>query len=554
MAHFNPRYTGIKCLIFLIVAVCVLCATINPAWTAQTACAGPEAADYASHWAKDYICTLMDEGLLTGYPDGSFRPDATITRQEFAAILARAKGYKVTTDRPPHFCDVGPELWSYDSIQALVEAGIFSRDDFGEAFNPSLPVTRAEIAMMLVRASELEKEVNKKASLASFVDPIPAWASGYVTVALNHGLVTGYGDGTFRPAGRATRAEAGLMVLRMLDPKVRPATWVERYTYPSKTGTNTVKVIRVNFNRDDIQIRPALAGTIRETASLGAIAQNAGAIAAINGTYFSAYSNADGDLGEPYNALAIDGHWVHGQMQGTCLGITWDKRVIMDPIRMLGDGYTNGCGGRWGVWSWNHNSPNIIGVFDSYRGETTQMTGGVTYTVRDGQVISKGGPDVPVPKGGYVIFVSDSMMREWTDEFFPIGGKVEVKMRFTDHKDQTYPNSWEWQQIQHAIGCGPRLVTAGIVTVNPVAERYTEEKQTTLSCNRGGVGVTTDNIVSFVTCTSLTPQEFGELMADLGNWNAMQMDSGGSSALWYDGAYLTGPGRNVNNGLVVIQE
>ncbi|MGI6662178.1 MAG: phosphodiester glycosidase family protein [Bacillota bacterium] len=42
-------------------------------------------------------------------------------------------------------------------------------------------------------------------------------------------------------------------------------------------------------------------------------------------------------------------------------------------------------------------------------------------------------------------------------------------------------------------------------------------------------------------------------MLDLGCWNAMQMDSGGSSALWYDGQYLTGPGRKINNGLVVIQ-
>jgi exopolysaccharide biosynthesis protein len=96
-------------------------------------------------------------------------------------------------------------------------------------------------------------------------------------------------------------------------------------------------------------------------------------------------------------------------------------------------------------------------------------------------------------------------------------------------------------------------VTNGVVTVNPVAERYTEDKQNTLAANRGAVGVTSDNIVMFVTCTSLTPQAFGEAMLDLGSWNAMQVDSGGSSALWYDGEYLAGPGRMINNGLLVIQ-
>jgi exopolysaccharide biosynthesis protein len=74
-----------------------------------------------------------------------------------------------------------------------------------------------------------------------------------------------------------------------------------------------------------------------------------------------------------------------------------------------------------------------------------------------------------------------------------------------------------------------------------------------MAYNRSGVGVTADNIVMLVTCSSLTPQEFGEAMADLGSLNAMQMDSGASSCLWYDGGYLTEPGRMISNALLVIQ-
>ncbi len=173
-------------------------------------------------------------------------------------------------------------------------------------------------------------------------------------MALNHGLVTGYDDATFRPNGNATRAEAGLTVLRLLDIKVRPATWVERYTYPGEMGTNTLKVVRVNFNRDDIEIRPALAGSIQENAYLEDIAKKEGALAAINGGYFSAYGGAD--LREPFNGLAIDGQWVHFQYQGTALGITWDKRIIMDPIRMAIEGSTNGRAG-----TWTHNQFVVAG-------------------------------------------------------------------------------------------------------------------------------------------------------------------------------------------------
>jgi len=496
---------------------------------------------------------MVEQGILTGYPDGTFLPDDSISREEFAAVLARAKGLKPPDSESRYFTDVGPDNWSYGNIQALAAAGIIHPVDYEGRLLPEGAIARIEIATMLVRASGLEQEVDKKAVLTTFSDPMPSWARGYATVALNHGLVTGYEDGTFRYQGQATRAEAGLMVLRMVDPTIRPATWMERYTYQGKMGANTLKVVRVNFNRDDIEIRPALAGTTREAAYLADIVGEQGAVAAINGGFFSAYNDDNGDYLEPFNALAIDGQWIHFQYQGTALGITWDGRVIMDPIRMAISGSTNGGANTWSAWSVNHTSPDIIGLFTKHRGETTNMTGGVTYTIRNGRVVSKGGPDVPIPDDGYVVFVSNSRVNKWTDGMFPVGGTVSYKVTFADHRDLPYPNTQDWESIRHAIGCGPRLVTAGSVTVNPQAEGYTEAKQTTLSANRSGVGVTSDNIVMLVTCTSLTPQEFGEAMADLGSWNAMQMDSGASSCLWYDGEYLTSPGREISNGLCVLQ-
>ncbi|MEX0975436.1 MAG: S-layer homology domain-containing protein [Bacillota bacterium] len=469
--------------------------------------------DIAGHWAAPYINQMLEKGILTGYPDGTFLPDNSISREEFAAVLARAKGLRALASASPYFADVGPDSWSYGNIQALVEAGILHPADYGGILQPGAAIRRIEIATMLVRAAGLEDETAKKADLIYFSDSVPSWAKGYVTVALNHGLVTGYEDATFRCQGQASRAEAGLMVLRLIDPKVRPATWVERYTYQGKTGINTLRVVRVNFNHDDVEIRPALAGTTQETAYLADIAGREGAVAAINGGFFSAYNDNNGDYLEPFNALAIDGQWVHFQYQGTALGITSDKRVIMDPIRMAISGSTNEGANTWSAWSVNHTSPDIIGLFTRYRGETTNMADGVTYTVRNGRVVSKGGPDVPIPDDGYVVFVSNSRVNKWTDGMFPIGGTLSYKVTFADHKDVAYPNTWDWEHIRHAIGCGPRLVTEGNVTVNPQAEGYTEAKQTTMSYNRSGVGVTSDNIVMLVTCTSLTPQEFGEAMA-----------------------------------------
>jgi hypothetical protein len=226
---------------------------------------------------------MTARGILTGYPDGTFLPDNSISRREFAAVLARAKGLQAPASDPQRFSDVTTGDWAYGSVQALVSGGILRPADYGGALHPEAPITRMEIAVMLVRAAGLEGEVSKKSTLVTFADPIPAWAAGHVTVALNHGLVAGYEDATFRASGNATRAEAGLMVLRLLDPKVRPATWVERYTYPGKSGTNTLKVVRVNFNRDDILIRPAIPSSVQDNAYLKDIAARDGAVAAING-------------------------------------------------------------------------------------------------------------------------------------------------------------------------------------------------------------------------------------------------------------------------------
>ncbi len=508
----------------------------------------PGLKDVKGHWAEEHICLMIDRNLLAGYPDNTFKPNKQITRKEFMAILARANQLENAVE-PPYFEDVIETDWAYPYIQALAQDRIIHPEDYEGKLNPNGSISRVEIAVMLVRAAGLEKECNKTSTLTTFSD-IPEWARGYVTTALNHGLITGYPSGAFGPNNSATRAEAGLMVLRLLDPKTRPAVWEERYTFAG----NTLKVVRINFNRDDIEIKPALAGKIKDTAYLADIAKQSKAIAAINGTYFSAYTNNGGDFGEPYHTLLVDGQWIHFNFSGTTMGITRDKQILMAPIRMWAQGATNGDWGNWTAWSMNHTAPNIIGIFTKYRGETTNMADGITFTVKQGKIVSKGGPDVPIPDDGYVVFVSNSKINKWTNGMFPVGGYLKYRVRFYTRDDKPYPWESDWQNVHHAIGCGPRLVTSGNVTVNPQSEGFTEAKQTTMSANRSGVGVTQDNIVMFVTCTSLTPEGFGEAMADLGAYNAMQLDGGASSCLYYDGTYLTSPGRKINNGLVVIEK
>ena len=137
--------------------------------------------------------------LLCGYPDGTFRPDAGITRAEAATLLRRATtmyGYYVRDDI---FTDV--EMWAKQSINELAAAEVVKGYPDG-TFRPNNTVTRAEFVAMLMRV------VGEQGGSSKFADVQGHWAESYIAKATEYGYISGYPDGTFRPDANITRAEA----------------------------------------------------------------------------------------------------------------------------------------------------------------------------------------------------------------------------------------------------------------------------------------------------------------------------------------------------------
>jgi exopolysaccharide biosynthesis protein len=89
--------------------------------------------------------------------------------------------------------------------------------------------------------------------------------------------------------------------------------------------------------------------------------------------------------------------------------------------------------------------------------------------------------------------------------------------------------------------------------VDPVSEGFSSEKILTYSMARSAVGVTKDNKLLLVTVNSATIGELAEIMKSLGAYNAMNLDGGASSGLYYKGSYLTTPGRELSNALVIYE-
>lgn len=171
---------------------------------------GYSLSDIAGHWAVDYINELVSLGAIAGYPDGSFRPDSSITRAEFATVLVKAfklelTGGKVFDDTAGH--------WARDSIAAASAVGIVSGYD-DTNFGPDDLITREQMAVMIAKAAMLPPA----GADAEFADSgsISAWAREAMAAVVENGIMKGYPDNTVRPNANATRAEAVTVIVQAL--------------------------------------------------------------------------------------------------------------------------------------------------------------------------------------------------------------------------------------------------------------------------------------------------------------------------------------------------
>ena len=106
-----------------------------------------------------------------------------------------------------------------------------------------------------------------------------------------------------------------------------------------------------------------------------------------------------------------------------------------------------------------------------------------------------------------------------------------------------------WEDIVTGLGVGPRLLTDGRITVDPEGEGFWEGKITEISAGRSAVGVKLDGTVILLTTTA-NMYDLAHVMKQLGAYNAMNLDGGASSSLWYKGSYITPPGRLLSNTLI----
>lgn len=182
---------------------------------APSSCADVQVTDITGHWAEKQVTEAIQQCIVNGYPDHTFLPDQTISREEFAVMLVHAlqlEGEAAATT----FSDQDQiSMWAQSSVALAVKAGIITGYE-DDSFRPQAKISRAEITAMFVRALQLKEQANAQNSFVDDAD-IPAWAKGYVSIAVEKGIILGREGNRFAPNAPATRAESVVMLLRMLD-------------------------------------------------------------------------------------------------------------------------------------------------------------------------------------------------------------------------------------------------------------------------------------------------------------------------------------------------
>lgn len=172
--------------------------------------------DVRDHWARNQIVSGVSDGYISGFPDGSFRPDQPITRAEFFTLITGALGLD---PRPAAAAPYAPWHWSVQQgyLQAAVDGGLLSPADYENWIVPDVLITRKEIVLAAVRAIGREGLVGQRALAASDAGAYPEWLQGWAAEALAGGILQGYADGSVGLGRTATRAEALVMVQRIRE-------------------------------------------------------------------------------------------------------------------------------------------------------------------------------------------------------------------------------------------------------------------------------------------------------------------------------------------------
>jgi hypothetical protein len=210
-----------------------------------------------SHWAATEIYSLVEQGIINGYPDGTFRPSVTLNRGQAANLLTSALELDIPTDLSA-FKDLSTKSVFAEGAAATKAAGIFGGKENGTVFGAADELTREQMASVLVRAFDLE-DTGEEVSFTDWERISPSHRENVKILAQN-GITTGKADGSFDPKSAVSRAHFVTFLYRAMGDtavEIESLTALADITVKEGEKVELPKVVEATFSddsKDDVAV------------------------------------------------------------------------------------------------------------------------------------------------------------------------------------------------------------------------------------------------------------------------------------------------------------
>ncbi|HEY9633004.1 MAG TPA: S-layer homology domain-containing protein [Coleofasciculaceae cyanobacterium] len=261
MSNFYRWQSGTAAFLAVGITVGALAPLVSPA--PSFAQAGGFSDVSSSYWAKDFIAELSSRDIIAGFPDGTFKPDAPVTRAQYAAMLGKAnKFFKKSTIRSGNdFVDVASRYWAYSAIQDAYTTG-FMAGYPGNVFRPEQNIPREQVLVALANGLNYSATTATSTLLNYYSDAssISDFARTPIAAATENRLVVNYPNlQLLNPVRNATRAEVAAFIYQALVKQGQAQAIGSAYIVnPTPVATNVTipagTTIPVKYLKDKILV------------------------------------------------------------------------------------------------------------------------------------------------------------------------------------------------------------------------------------------------------------------------------------------------------------
>lgn len=318
-------------------------------------------------------------------------------------------------------------------------------------------------------------------------------------------------------------------------------------------GPLNIHVLHVDMHAPGVRVEPALASrdTYFSRGSVSAITRSYGAIAGVNGAFFSTRT------GEPLGLLMINNELISAPLYNrSALALGGNGEAFIGNTQLTNE-VTVPSGEVYDFDGVNQQRGlNKMVLYTRHFGPSTQTSpGGKEYSLLpDGTVLMTQECNSPIPPGGMVIS-AHGQAASWLDRYVKVGTKLAIRSPLSDY----------WPGVKHALGAGPTLIRGGNVLVTALEEQFKPDITQGIS-PRTAVGILPDGQMILVTVDGRSPSTsrglsltgLAYLLQQMGAVEAINLDGGGSTAMAVGPSVVNRPSdgveRRVNNALLVYAQ